>query len=156
MVLPSRPEGASPGFETALYEFVDAYDRAYEAAAAEVGLSVAQACVLGSLEITRGMGALADQFGCDASNITQIAGRLEGLGLATREPDPADRRARRIARTVAGDAVVQQFEEAFAYARAAATRLTPDEQSQLTGLLRKAMGEPSPESAIASRSSHLA
>ncbi|MFI7127404.1 hypothetical protein ACIBQ1_17035 [Nonomuraea sp. NPDC050153] len=38
---------------------VDVYDRAYEAAAAELSLSAAQACVLGRLDERRGMGALA-------------------------------------------------------------------------------------------------
>lgn len=145
MGLPSRPSGAPSGIETVLYEFVDAYDRAYDAAAAAVDLSVAQACVLGSLNSSRGMGSLAEEFGCDASNITQIARRLEGLGLAVRELDPADRRARKIARTAAGDAVVQRFEEAFAYARAAAARLTDVEQAQLAALLRKAMGGQLPQ-----------
>ncbi|WP_350349040.1 MarR family transcriptional regulator [Agromyces sp. G08B096] len=123
-----------------LYEFVDSYDRAYEAAAASQQLSVAQVCVLIRLDERRGMSGLAKELGCDASNITQIVARLEARGLVVREPDPADGRARLIARTPDGDAASAQFDAAFAFAREAQSRLTADEQDHLAVLLRKAMG----------------
>ena len=76
----------------------------------------------------------------DASNITQIVARLEALGLVTREPDPRDRRARLVARTPRGDEINRRFAAAFTFARTAVGRLSPDEQDQLTALLRKALG----------------
>ncbi|MBO4141524.1 MarR family transcriptional regulator [Micromonospora tulbaghiae] len=140
MALPSGPVTASSDAEAALFDLVDVYDRAYEAAAAELSLSPAQACVLGRLDERRGMGALAEELGCDASNITQIVARLEALGLVTREPNPRDRRARLVARTPRGDEIYHRFAAAFTFARSAVGRLTPQEQDQLTALLRKALG----------------
>ncbi|MEU9509250.1 MarR family winged helix-turn-helix transcriptional regulator [Micromonospora sp. SD12] len=140
MALPNGPVTASSEAEAVLFDLVDVYDRAYEAAAAELSLSPAQACVLGRLDERRGMGALAEELGCDASNITQIVVRLEALGLVAREPDPRDRRARLVGRTPRGDEVNQRFAEAFTFARTAVGRLSPDEQDQLTALLRKALG----------------
>lgn len=126
--------------EDALYTFVDSYDRAYEAAAANQQLSVAQICVLIRLDQRRGMSSLATELGCDASNITQIVARLESRGLVIRQPDPADGRARLIARTPEGDAVSTQFDSAFDFAREAKNRLSTEERDQLTALLRKALG----------------
>ncbi|MEW9552398.1 MarR family winged helix-turn-helix transcriptional regulator [Nonomuraea sp. NPDC050783] len=140
MALPNGPVPASSEAEAALFDLVDVYDRAYETAAAELSLSPAQACVLGRLDEPRGMGVLAKELGCDASNITQIVVRLEALGLVAREPDPRDRRARLVARTPRGNEVNHQFAAAFSFARTAVGRLSPDEQDQLTALLRKALG----------------
>lgn len=140
MAVPSGPVSPRTEAESALFDFVDTYDRAYETAAASLSLSVAQACVLGRLESAYGMGALAQELGCDASNITQIIARLEARGLVTRDPDPDDRRGRVISRTPQGDDVNARFEEAFEFARRAVHRLTRKEQDQLTALLRKALG----------------
>lgn len=140
MALPNGPTATSSEAEAALFELVDVYDRAYEAAATHLSLSAAQACVLGRLEERRGMGALAEELGCDASNITQIVARLEALDLVIREPNPGDRRARLVARTRRGDELNRRFEETFAFARTAVGRLSADEQNQLTALLRKALG----------------
>lgn len=140
MGLPNGPVAASSEAEAALFDLVDVYDRAFESAAASLSLTPAQACVLGRLDERHGMGALAEELGCDASNITQIVARLEALGLVRRQPDPHDRRARLVARTPRGDATNRRFEEAFAFARTAVGRLTPDEQDELTRLVRKVLG----------------
>jgi len=141
MAVPSGPVAPSTEAESALFDLVDSYDRAYETAATSQSLSVAQACVLGRLTEPRGMGSLAEELGCDASNITQIVARLETRGLVTREPDPADRRGRLISRTAAGDEVNADFEGAFEFGREAVRRLSRSEQDQLTALLRKALGD---------------
>ncbi|MBD5784758.1 MarR family transcriptional regulator [Cellulosimicrobium terreum] len=140
MALSNGPVAASSEAEVALFDLVDVYDRAYEVAAAGLSLSTAQACVLGRLEEPRGMGSLARELGCDASNITQIVARLEAAGLVTREPNPDDGRSRLVTRTTQGDELAGRFQEAFTFARAAVGRLTPDEQDQLTALVRKALG----------------
>lgn len=140
MALPSGPVTASTEVEAALFDVVDLYDRAYDVAAQTVSLSSAQACVLGRLEEPQGMGSLAAELGCDASNVTRLAARLEALGLVTRQPDPHDQRARIVARTAAGDVVNRRFETAFTFARTAVDRLSGEEQAQLTALIRKALG----------------
>jgi DNA-binding MarR family transcriptional regulator len=139
MAVPSGPVAASTDAERAMFDFVDAYDRAYETAATRHGLSVAQACVLGRLAGPRGMRELADELGCDASNVTQIIARLEGRDLAQRHTNPDDRRSRQIVRTPAGDALYAEFEASFAFARGAIANLSPAEQDLLANLLRKAL-----------------
>ncbi len=141
MAVPSGPVAPTTETEAAFFDFVDAYDRAYEAAAASRSLTGAQACVLGRLSEPRGMGSLAEELGCDASNITQIVARLETRGLVGRAPDPADGRGRVITRTAAGDQLNADFERAFEFAREATHRLSRSEQAQLTTLLRKALGD---------------
>lgn len=140
MTVASGPSAVADDFEATLYDFVDSYDRAYEFAAADQRLSVAQICVLIRLDERRGMRSLATELGCDASNITQIVARLESRGLVSRQPDPADGRARLIARTREGDTVSTGFAASFTFAEEAASRLTSDERDQLTALLRKALG----------------
>jgi DNA-binding MarR family transcriptional regulator len=127
--------------EQAMFDFVDAYDRAFETAAGEHGLSVAQACVLGRITTRRGMGELAAELGCDASNITQIIRRLEARSLVERQPNPDDGRSRQIVRTDQGEAVYAAFERSFEFARSAAAKLSAAEQEQLSELLRKAVSK---------------
>jgi DNA-binding MarR family transcriptional regulator len=140
MQVPPGPVNASTDAERAMFDFVDAYDRAYETAALQHGLSVAQACVLGRLETPRGMRELADELGCDASNITQIIARLEARDLVRRETNPHDRRSRQIIRTRDGGTLYVEFEESFEFARSAIANLNATERDQLAGLLRKALG----------------
>lgn len=140
MALPNGPVATTSEAEAALFDLVDVYDRAFESAAAALSLTPAQACLLGRLDERHGMGALAEELGCDASNITQIVARLEALDLVTREPSPHDGRARLVSRTPRGDATNRKFEETFAFARTAISRLSPDEQEELTRLVRKALG----------------
>ncbi len=139
----ARPDGKSADelVGEAMYSFVDAYDRAYEAAASAHDLSVAQVCVLVRLHEPRAMGSMAEELQCDASNITQIVNRLEARGLVAREADPADGRARLIRLTRDGGRVVRGFEHAFAFSRDAVGRLSPDEAQDLVRLLGKATGK---------------
>lgn len=141
MSLARDPAASATEAEAALFDVVDAFEQAYEAAATSQSLSVAQACVLGRLSTTRGMGVLAQEIGCDASNITQIVTRMEKRGLVTRQPDPADGRGRVLARTQAGDELNARFEDAFEFARRAVGQLSADEQKQLTSLLRRLLAD---------------
>lgn len=142
MAIPSGPVTPSSDAERAMFDFVDAYDRAYEIAAAQHDMTVAQACVLGRISKPRGMRDLADELRCDASNITQIVTRLEARELIERHANPEDRRSRQLIRTPTGDALNAAFERSFEFARNASATLTVDEQNQLILLLRKALGQP--------------
>jgi DNA-binding MarR family transcriptional regulator len=74
-------------------------DRALE----QHGLTPNDSRALFSLEQEgRPIGDLANAWVCDASNATWIVDRLEKAGLAERQPDPADRRVRRVALTKKG------------------------------------------------------
>jgi len=139
MAVPSVPARAATDVEQAMFEFVDAYNQAWEAAADEHELSAAQACVLGRVEARRSMGELAEELRCDASNITQIVARLEARELVHREPHPEHRRSRQTARTPRGDDLNAAFEESFEFPRSVTANPTVAERRQLTALLRKAM-----------------
>lgn len=124
--------------EQQLWDFVSAYDAAFDRASETSGLSAAQACTLTPL--TRGnctMRDLAVELMCDASNITQIIGRLEARELVTRTPDPADRRVKQVAITAAGRSLRRAVGRTFAFPRERVGRLSKQEQTQLGQLLTK-------------------
>jgi DNA-binding MarR family transcriptional regulator len=121
-----------------LYDFVYIYDAAFDRAAQATGLSSAQACLL--LQLRRGsrsMGDLAVELICDASNVTQLVGRLQARGLVDREPDPSDRRARRVSITPAGRRACRAVETQFTLPAERVARLSEREQAQLSRLLGK-------------------
>jgi DNA-binding MarR family transcriptional regulator len=95
----------SPGF--VLWRATLAWQRRVAAALAPLDLTHAQfvllACAwwLGREEPPR-QADVAAQAGTDAVMTSEVLRRLEGKGLVERRPDPADRRARRIAVTPAG------------------------------------------------------
>ncbi len=74
----------------------------FEKAAADVGLTPAEAQALHRLDEPSPMRAMADALHCDASYITVLSDRLEALGLVERSADPGDRRVRQLALTREG------------------------------------------------------
>ena len=68
------------------------------------GLTHGDARALGSLEPGEGrpMGALAEEWGCDASNATWMVDRLEERGLAERKASAIDRRVKLVVLTLLG------------------------------------------------------
>ncbi|MCZ2839208.1 MarR family winged helix-turn-helix transcriptional regulator [Modestobacter sp. VKM Ac-2985] len=135
-----------------VWDFVYAYDAAYDRAAQAVGLSAAQACLLGELtQGTRAMGDLAVELLCDPSNVTQLVARLEARGLVTRLPDPADRRVKRVSITPAGRREHRAVRRAFGFPDDRLGHLTGEEQRQLSVLLAKVLA-PGPGAAAESAS----
>lgn len=119
-----------------LWDFVYAYDAAYDLAAREVGLSAAQACLLKAVsEEPRTMGELATVLLCDASNVTQLANRLEARGLVARVTEPTDRRSKTVAITRTGREVDRQVRHAFDFPHRRIDRLSPESQRTLADLL---------------------
>lgn len=59
------------------------------------------------------MRALADAWGCDASNATWIVDRLERLGLAERRSVPHDRRVKLVVLTAKGQRVRDELHDEF-------------------------------------------
>ncbi len=87
----------------AMLEFVGQYLLDFERAAHAAGLSLAQARVLGFAAVKpSSMREIAEQFGCDPSNITAKVDRLVELRLVERMPDPEDGRVKLIAATPEG------------------------------------------------------
>jgi DNA-binding MarR family transcriptional regulator len=79
--------------------------------AAQHGLSAVQAKVLLQLQpdgaVT--MRALAGQLHYDASNLTGVVDRLEEMGSVRRQPEPNDRRAKRVVLTAEGQRLRHAF-----------------------------------------------
>jgi DNA-binding MarR family transcriptional regulator len=83
--------------------------------------------------------ALAQQLGIDRSVLTYLLDDLEAHKLIERRPDPADRRARRIVLTRAGEAALTRYGKRLEVAEQHALRgLSPAEQSTLRQLLWRA------------------
>ena len=83
--------------------------------------------------------ALAQQLGIDRSVLTYLLDDLEANKLIERRPDPADRRARRIVLTKAGEAALARFGKRLAVAEQHALRgLDENEQKVLRDLLWRA------------------
>lgn len=74
----------------------------FEKAAADVGLSAAEAGALRRLEHPVSMRSVADALHCDASYVTVLTDRLESLGLVERVPDEKDRRVKHLVLTEKG------------------------------------------------------
>lgn len=126
-----------------LWDFVYAYDAAYDRAARAAGLSAAQACLLKAVaERPCTMGELAARLLCDASNVTQIVTRLEGKGLVQRRPGPGDRRSREVTITPEGASFDQQVRDAFTYPAERLGLLTDDARRELSATLADLLGDP--------------
>jgi DNA-binding MarR family transcriptional regulator len=81
---------------------------------------------------------LAKALNLSPSYITLALGKLEGMGLVTRETNADDKRGQRLHVTPQGDALaVRMTEELIAAERAAFVTLTPVEQAMLGELLHK-------------------
>lgn len=120
-----------------LWDFVYAYDAAYDRAARSVDLSAAQACLLKAVAVEpRPMGELATELLCDASNVTQIAARLEARGLVERVVPATDRRSRHVRITAAGAPVAEEADAAFTFPGERVERLSHAEQQTLVRLLQ--------------------
>ncbi len=74
---------------------------------------------------------------CDPSFVTGVADMLEKRGLAVREPDPADRRVKRLVLTSAGLDMKCQVEKAMLARMPWQGSLSQEERAALTSLLHK-------------------
>jgi DNA-binding MarR family transcriptional regulator len=86
---------------------------------AELGLTPATARALHELDPDRPLPArdLAEQLGCDRSNVTALVDKLEQAGLVQRRVDPADRRQKTLVVTDAGRRVRDRVHEAMSDSR---------------------------------------
>lgn len=79
---------------------------------------------------------LGRRMHCDPSFVTGIADMLEKRGLAVREPDPADRRVKRLVLTQAGEDLKRQVEAELLAALPWRRALGTGERSCLFGHIR--------------------
>jgi DNA-binding MarR family transcriptional regulator len=88
------------------------------------------------------MGALAEAWQCDASNVTWLIDRLEEQGLAERVPHATDRRVRTVALTRKGQKLRAQIQARFFEPPEAFRALSAQDAQTLCRILRKI--EPNP------------
>lgn len=103
VLTPGLARGQFPEVRFDMLEFVGQFLLDFERAAERAGLTLAQARVLGFAALKpSSMREIAEQFGCDPSNITAKADKLLDLGLVRRFADPHDARIKLIGATDAG------------------------------------------------------
>jgi len=107
----------------------------------ELGLTFPLAHALRVLDPDRPrpMRELADELFCDASNVTALADRLEGKGLAERQPDPGDRRVKALALTSAGERARDRVLEIMSEPPPPIAALPVADQRALRDVLRRAV-----------------
>ena len=107
----------------------------------ELGLTFPLAHALRVLDPDRPrpMRELADELFCDASNVTALADRLEGKGLAERQPDSGDRRVKALALTSEGRRVRARVFELMSEPPPPIAALSVADQRALRDILRRAV-----------------
>jgi DNA-binding MarR family transcriptional regulator len=83
------------------------------------------------------MGEMARGIGCDPSYVTALVDDLTAHGLATREPDPVDRRVKIVVLTQKGRALADEIHSVLSVPPAAFGALSRTELRQLRDLLDK-------------------
>lgn len=113
------------------------YDN-YDEAAGRQDLTRMQAFVLANLMSgPKPMRFLAEHLKCEPSNITGLVDRMEARGLVTREPDPEDRRVKRITATELGRASFDAVWGGLTFAAEPLAGLSGSERKTLRDLLRR-------------------
>ena len=99
-----RKDGLAAEAWRLLLEFFMGNNDRFSGIAAAFGLTVSHAKALLTLEADspKPMRTLAEEWRCDASNVTWLVDRLENLGLVARQPSATDRRVKTVILTPAG------------------------------------------------------
>jgi DNA-binding MarR family transcriptional regulator len=106
---------------------------------AELNLTLPMAHALRELTQPMPMGALAEKLSCDASYITGLADQLEERGLVSREPDPDDRRVRRLVITPLGEVTAAKLHAQMVENHPIFTYLTDDEMATVLDIMSAGM-----------------
>jgi DNA-binding MarR family transcriptional regulator len=83
------------------------------------------------------MGDMARGLGCDPSYITALVDDLDARGLATREPNPVDRRVKIIVLTEAGRSLGEEIRAVLSVPPSSFSALSKTELAELSDLLDK-------------------
>jgi DNA-binding MarR family transcriptional regulator len=112
------------------------------AAMAELGLHPQQALALRLLDPgePRPMNALAGLLHCDASNVTNIADRLEAAGLVLRQPSGEDRRVKTLLLTPEGERMRARIAAIWHEPPAAIAALPAEDLETLLEIMARALG----------------
>ncbi len=106
-----------------------------------IGLTAGEARTLAHVARAEGerQSTIAERLNIEAMSLSAMIDKLETRGLVTREPDPADRRAKRPLLTQDGDEILTRVASiARAIADDAAQDIDPDEWKRLGAVLKAA------------------
>jgi MarR family transcriptional regulator, organic hydroperoxide resistance regulator len=106
--------------------------------AATVGLTASQGTALCELTRPMTLRELAERMGCEPSNATFVADRLEEQGYLERHPHPDDRRAKQLVLTPKGTELRERLLELLSENSPLAP-LAPEDQDLLQHLLIRAL-----------------
>jgi DNA-binding MarR family transcriptional regulator len=106
--------------------------------AATLGLTASQGTALCELTRPMTLRELAERMGCEPSNATFVADRLEEQGYLERHPHPDDRRAKQLVLTPKGTELRERLLELLSEDSPLAP-LAPEEQDLLQHLLTRAL-----------------
>ena len=115
-----------------------------EALAKRLGIPVFVIKALHMLDNPLAMKDLGLRMHCDPSFITSIADTLEKHGLAEREPDPADRRVKRLVLTPAGAELKARIEDEVLSRSPWRQRLSREQRASLLALITTTFPEGPP------------
>ena len=107
-----------------------------EALAKRLGIPVFVIKALHMLDNPLAMKDLGLRMHCDPSFITSIADTLEKHGLAVREPDPADRRVKRLVLTPVGAELKARIEDEVLSRSPWRQRLSREQRASLLALIQ--------------------
>ena len=107
-----------------------------EALAKRLGIPVFVIKALHMLDNPLAMKDLGQRMHCDPSFITSIADTLEKHGLAVREPDPADRRVKRLVLTPVGAELKARIEDEVLSRSPWRQRLSREQRASLLALIQ--------------------
>lgn len=110
-----------------------------EGVAAAHGLNAPTALTLRMLDEPLAQRDIADASDCDPSYVTAMVDRLEELGAVERQPDPDDRRVKRVVLTDDGRELREQVGIDLLAGVVFGHRLDAAERSQLLDLLTRAL-----------------
>lgn len=123
----------------ALLDYFAANRDRFGSLAADFGLTVAGLKTLMSLDPDepKSMRALADEWKCDASNVTWLVDRLEERDLVERRTLASDRRVKTVALTPAGVRLKDQVTDRVHQPPDAFLALTPEDLEDLLRVMEK-------------------
>lgn len=133
-----RPGAPDPTVEEAvsrLFWLVERLRDRFDEVAAEFGLTPTQALAMRDLDKPATMSQLAEQLGCEPSNVTAFIGRLEQRKLVERTAGSTDRRVRHVSLTPRGRRLRARFAAAL-FQDLPVTELSLPQREQLVSLLQ--------------------
>ncbi|HET6985008.1 MAG TPA: MarR family transcriptional regulator [Kribbella sp.] len=121
--------------------FAATYAHEMDSVANQLGLTRTQAVLLGEASEPGSIRELAERIGCDPSNLTGVVQRLGERELIVVEPDPSDRRVKRVALSKSGVDTVRRLNRGATRLFAAIDGASPDELAVISTVLHRALSD---------------